>query len=120
MSRYASRIILAIGLLLSATAIAYSQKNSGFDTRLVVTALSASQDGAVVVGARVVLKSGKVSIVGITNADGEYIVRLPRRNYTMTVSAYGFDRFERRNFRIRRLPLKVNADLVVSEISSHN
>ena len=98
----------------------FAQKQTESRTVLTVTVISASQNGAVVPGARIFLRSGNRRFSGKSDAEGGFQITVPRGVYALTVRSYGFDLFERRNLRIRHLPVVISADLIPSEIVTDN
>ena len=107
-------------LLTVASFQGFSQKEKDSQTTVTVTVINASQNGAVVPGAQVLFISENVQIRGETNVEGKLHINLPRKIFTLNVTTYGFDTFERRKLRIRHLLLAIAVDLIPSEISSHD
>jgi hypothetical protein len=113
--------IISLFAVLTLTSIpSFSQKQNDSRTTVIITVINASQNGAVVPGAQVLFSAENAEIRGETNSEGKLQIDLPRNVFTLTVTSFGFDGFERQKLRIRHLPIAIAADLIPSEISSHN
>jgi hypothetical protein len=111
-------LLLAAFFFLGSLAV-YSQNRDDV-TDLTVSVVVASKSREIIPGARIVIESGSHRYTGISDAEGLFKAKLPRRTYRLIVTASGFDRFERHKLRIRKLPVTISAELVVSEIVVEN
>lgn len=64
--------------------------------------------------------SKNYKIEGFSDDNGEYKAILPSGNYKLVVQAQGFDKYTRKNIKFRNLPVSLNADLVLTGISTHS
>ena len=97
-----------------------AQKQTESRTTLTVIVVNAAQNGAVVPGGRIFLSSGNRRFSGQSDTEGKFQIKVPRGVYTLTVMSGAFDLFERRNLRIRHLPVVITADLIPSEMVTDN
>ncbi|MDQ3749826.1 MAG: carboxypeptidase-like regulatory domain-containing protein [Acidobacteriota bacterium] len=109
-------LLLIGGLTVSAVA----QINVNQKTKLIIKAINAQQDGAVIPNARVVLKGKNYRFEGVTDNNGKFEVEVPSKIYQLIVESYGFNKYVRKEIKlVGTMTLTLNADLIPAGIVSH-